>query len=427
MIMRILVLWRQGGVEVRKTILDHVFCFEKYDKEDEFFYFDIWKGQSAKDYAWIEPNMFDAVIFHYSALSLRGDDRYWSNFAKIMENIWKDYPAKKVFIPQDDYTFTSRIWDLANAINADVIYTIIRESDYEKVYPKEYIETRIETVFTGYVDEECLNHFKPLAHKHRTVDVVYRARKLPYEFGKLGQLKYELAERFQKELSYTDLVYDINNTQDNVKAILGNSWLDYLASSRITLGSLGGSGFCDYYGKYRDIVRRYTRKKPFATYEETKKACFPELDDNLTGMISPRIFEAALTNTCQILVGDDFQGVMTPNQDYIMIKPDFSNIKDVIEKMYDVNYCQNIANSCYKKVILSHKYTYEVLVKLVIGNLKTSVMEKEKSGAVSKIIEENCIRNNDKVRRKMLNKTRGIRKTMKNILVLKKHFKGRNE
>lgn len=401
--MRILILWRQGTLETRKTIIDHVFCFEKYDKQDEFFFYDILNGRFSEDYAWIEQNMFDAVIFHYSALALRGNDKFWPEYAKLMEKIWKNYPAKKIFLPQDDYTLTDRIWQLANAINADIIYTIIREQDYERVYPKNKIESKVETVFTGYVDENYLTQVKILPHKERKVDVVYRARKLPYEFGKLGQLKYELATVFKRELINTNLVYNINNTDEDIKAFLGNSWLDFLASSRTILGSLGGAGFCDYYGEYRDRVRKYMKKNETATYEETQKACFPEINDNLSGMVSPRIFEAALTNTCQVLVGDDYQGIMVPNEDYIMIKPDYSNMEEIIEKICDIDYCQEIANACYRKVILSHKYSYEVFVKLIIENLRASIQEKPVSQQISKEIKEWCTKNNNNVKNEMIN------------------------
>ena len=39
--MRILVLWRQADVNIRKTIIDHVSCFQRYDVENEYFYFNI--------------------------------------------------------------------------------------------------------------------------------------------------------------------------------------------------------------------------------------------------------------------------------------------------------------------------------------------------------------------------------------------------
>ena len=247
--MRILVLWRRPAINMRKTIIDHACCFQKYDVENEYFYFNIYNGRFAKDYNWIDEKMFDVVIFHYSAVSLRSSG-YWDNFLRLMISIWKNYPCKKIIMPQDDYTYTKGIWDLALGIKADTIYTVIRERDHSILYPKSMLgNIEIKTVLTGYVEESYIDKITYRDYRQRKYDVVYRARKLPYEFGKHGQLKYELALYFNKKLKNSDLVYDITNTNDDRGAILGDNWFDFLASSRIVIGCLGGAGFAVTYGR----------------------------------------------------------------------------------------------------------------------------------------------------------------------------------
>ena len=109
--MRVLVLWRQCAVDMkmRKTDIDHAFSFQRYDKENEYFYFNIYNGRFANDYNWIDKKMFDVVIFHYTAMELRGLDRHWANFLQLMKLIWREYPCKKIIMSQDDYTLTERI------------------------------------------------------------------------------------------------------------------------------------------------------------------------------------------------------------------------------------------------------------------------------------------------------------------------------
>lgn len=398
--MRILVLWKQWAVEtkMRNTIIDHVFCFKKYDADNEYFYFNMYNGRFAEDYNWIDEKMFDVVIFHYSALSLRGSDRYWGDFLQLMINVWRDYPCKKVLMPQDDYTITERIWDLALGIKADTIYTIIRECDRAILYPKCKLgDIKIKTVLTGYVEEDYINKIYLQSHRNRKYDVVYRARKLPYEFGKHGQLKYELAMLFKEKLRDSDFVYDVNNTDDDKEAVLGNCWFDFLASSRTTIGCLGGAGFADITGEYANRVREYVAQHPDAMYEETKMACFPNVEETLTGMISPRIFDAALTKTCQILVGEDYQGILRPDIDYIVLNKDFSNIDEVIAKMKDIDYCEEIADSCYAHVVNSRKYSYRRFVELIIGDMRVTEKIKNSSNDLSKFIERMCKKNNDTV------------------------------
>lgn len=397
--MRILVLWRQHTANIRNTILDHAFCLKKYDADNEYFYFNIYNGRFAEDYNWIDEKMFDVVIFHYSALSLRVWDGYWSNFLQLMIKVWRDYPCKKIIMPQDDYVITKRIWNLALGIKADTIYTVIRECDHHILYPKSKLgNIEIKTILTGYVEEDYINKIHTQSHRHRKYDVVYRARKLQYVLGKHGQLKYELALYFNDKLKDAGLVCDLANTDDEKGAMLGDSWFDFLASSRTTLGCLGGAGFADITGEYLEKEGEYISLHADATYEETKEACFPDAEENLTGIISPRIFEAAITKTCQILVGEDYQGILRPNIDYIVLQRNFSNIDDVILKISDIAYCEEIANNCYEHVVKSQKYTYAKFAEWVIDDIRGSIgYIKNFSSDLSKYIERMCKKNNDKV------------------------------
>ncbi|MEY8336180.1 glycosyltransferase [Lachnospiraceae bacterium 47-T17] len=351
--MRILVLWRQADVNIRKTIIDHVSCFQRYDVENEYFYFNIYNGRFAEDYGWIEESMFDAVIFHYSAIALRGFEGYWEDFLRLMITIWRNYPCKKILIPQDDYTDTERIWDLALGIKADIIYTIIRECDHPVLYPKSKLgNIVIKTVLTGYVEE----------------------------------------------------TYILDNTNDDAGALLGDNWLDFLASSRIVIGCLGGSGLADVTGEYGRKTRAYMALHPQAAYEEVKAACFPDAEENLTGMISPRIFDAAITKTCQVLVGEDYQGILRPDIDYIVLDSSFSNVDAVIEKMQDIEYCEKIANNCYEHVVASHSYTYKKFAKRIGHDINRREYVQEPLENLSKYIEKMCKKNNDVVLKEVMGK-----------------------
>lgn len=57
----------------------------------------------------------------------------------------------------------------------------------------------------------------------------------------------------KKKLSAQRMRIDIANTNDDGKAILGDAWIDFLASSRMTIGCLGGSGFMDADGMLKKV------------------------------------------------------------------------------------------------------------------------------------------------------------------------------
>lgn len=406
--MRILILWRRGSKEMRNTIADHAFSFCKYDLENEYFYFDVYNGRFPSDYEWITENMFDAVIFHYTALAMRWTGRwgkdYWPPFLKLMSSLWKRYPCVKVLLPQDDYDRTQAVWDMAKGIGADYIYTVIRPEDYEILYPKEKIgKCEVNTVLTGYVDEKYITEYD--RHNKRIYDIVYRARQLPYCFGKHGQLKTDIVELFEKRLRSgqgENLRYDLGNTKDNQGAFLGDEWINFLASSRTTIGCLGGSGFADMDGHIWKGFAEYLKYNPDADYDTAKQACFPDMEENLHGVASPRIFESALTKTCQILVGRDYQGILKPDVDYIVLNEDYSNLDDVMQQIKDVRYCEQIAEQCYRDIVESSKYSYAIFANEIVKGISDKVDEKKpKDSRLSQIIRESCDKNNQQVYREM--------------------------
>lgn len=404
--MRILILWRKTNNEIRNTHVNHLKSFVRYDKDNEYFYFQIYNGRFAKDYEWIAQEMFDAVIFHYTAMELRARAEYWEPFVETMGKIWENYPCCKIVMPQDDYTLTGRSWDLIKAIRPQLVYTVNREMDHEVLYPAEKTgNCRVDTVLTGYVERRMADVTTSIPHIYRKYDMVYRARKLSYGFGKLGQLKTDIVDVFSDAAKKSGLKSDIAVTMDNVGAMLGDDWIRFLMDSRTVLGCLSGASIMDESGAVLKSVWEYTSTHPDAAYEEVKNACFPCKEERLTGMIAPRNFESALTKTCQILVGEDYQGIMIPDVDYIMVQPDYRNLQEVIEKVKDIAYCEKIAETCYRHVVASGKYDYAKFVKKVVSDIREFTEEKEKSEKLSLLIRDCCEKNNRAVESELRAKT----------------------
>lgn len=413
--MKILVLWRSGNLKcLRNADKDHAFSFERYDNENEYFYFNIFNGRYYNDYSWIKDGMFDAVIFHYTAINLRFTDRLWNAFTDLMGEIWSNKSCVKVLFTQDEYTNTQGIWRLANIIKADKIFTVIREEDHNIIFPKDKVgDISIENVLTGYVSNQHLNALEYIPHKQREYDVFYRAQKNTFVYGKHGNIKYEIARVFNDYLTNTKMKIDIKMTTGANNALLGDEWLKRLMDSRVAIGCLGGSGIVHYNLDLFKKIIEYTKEHPYASYEDTKAKLFPDIKENLHGVISPRIFECALTRTCQVLVGRDYQGILIPDEDYIMLKEDFSNIADVVEKMQDVEYCEKIAENCYNNVIASNKYTYSKFVKKISEDIKNMIRIPSTDEISSEYIREMCDNNNEIVMKEMqeffLNRERAIK------------------
>ena len=72
--------------------------------------------------------------------------------------------------------------------------------------------------------------------------------------------------------------------------------------------------------------------------------------------ISSRHFDAIGTGTVQILMSGRYNDILIPEQHYISLAPDYSNITDVMERFSDVSYREAIANEARQHVMAEHTY-----------------------------------------------------------------------
>jgi hypothetical protein len=152
---------------------------------------------------------------------------------------------------------------------------------------------------------------------------------------------------------------------------LGEDWYRFLADCRVVLGCEGGASLLDKDGKLRSIVNSYCDAHPQADFDEVEENCFKGLDGDIRLMtLSPRHFESALTKTCQALVVGDYEGVFKPEVHYIPIASDFSNLEEVVKKIADVKYCEEMAERTYNEVVRSGRFSYETFVRDVLRRVE---------------------------------------------------------
>ena len=60
----------------------------------------------------------------------------------------------------------------------------------------------------------------------------------------------------------------------------------------------------------------------------------------------------------------NYKGILKKDVHYISLKKDYSNIEEVINKIKDDDYLQNMANTAYKDIVESEKYSYENFIKM---------------------------------------------------------------
>ena len=390
--MRVLVVWSYTEPKsyLRNTIRDYVYSFKKYDKKNKYYYLNLPYFASKWSLSWIKEGMFDVILFTNRFLDIRWAGDRWVSMWNLCEEVFGPLSCRKVIMPQDDYDNPAKLWDFVQRVNVDEIFSVLPAIDYEIVYPREKIgNVQLKTILTGYVEEEYISRNYP----DKSIDVMYRASKLPYKFGKMGQQKTKLIDVFLPRLS--DLNTDIRNTITRADTYLGDAWIEHLAMARCTLGCISGSSVVDIDGELGRGYDEYLAQHPDASYEEAKMACFPNLKENLEGALGPRHLEAAITNTCQVLIRADFSGILRPDIDYIAIDEDYGNVDEVVRKIHDIAYCEEIAKNCYETVVESGNYTYRTLVNDVMGETSEGIMSFSES-RMDSFIKRKCEEHNRK-------------------------------
>jgi len=253
---------------------------------------------------------------------------------------------------------------LLNKLGVDQIYSCLEQIYFDEIY-SQHLQNKIQLFesLTGYVNPEYKNNIEALSNKsyvERKYDIGYRSRKLSLKCGKGSQEKYKIGEFFLHSSEFSNLKKDISS--DDKDRIYANNWLEFLGNCKFTLGAESGVSVFDVSGKiyrgYDDLIAKGL------TDEEAYKQSIEKYEKNINyRAISPRIFEAAATKTCQILLEGKYNNILEADKHYISIKNDFSNYKAIINKMKDQEFVNYLTQNCLSDLILSDKYSYSTFIK----------------------------------------------------------------
>jgi hypothetical protein len=273
-----------------------------------------------------------------------------------------DSKAVKIALPQDEYDQTARLDDWLASWRVDLIYSVCY-AHRDVFYLKASQHAEIVEGLTGYIDDADIAMMRRFARPFadREIDVGYRARNLPPYFGRFSRLKAEIGERFLAPAQGFGLRVDISLDPKDV--LVGDDWLKFLGNCRFTLGCESGSSLLDPRGEIRAACGAYLREHPEAGFDEVEAACFPGQDmQRIFSAISPRLFEAALAGSCQVLVPGHYLGVLHPDEHYIPLAADFSNIAAVLDELRDWRRAGQRAEACRKVLLGDQRLSYRGFV-----------------------------------------------------------------
>ncbi len=356
--MRILILyWHEGPDDLRLGVRQHLHSLDGSKNKHQIVYWNAFYGVPS----WLEslPDI-DAVVLHALLLCMRASEPP-GVLGDLKEKLrWvRSLDCAKIAIPQDEYDHSELLDEWLWELDVTAIFSIFGEEYRSLFYPMMSEKATFYRCLTGYIDAGAARDYASMLPpvNERPYDIVYRATRLPYWFGRHGELKHRISYVVAERARARGLRCDISTRAEDT--LIGKKWLEFLGSGRTVIGCESGSSVLDRRGRIRAQIEDIRKAHPRSSFEEVSNMMPKGWDDHEFFAISPRHFEAVITKTCQVLVEGSYSGVFEPDRHYIPLKRDLSNVDEVLDQIQDCELVRGIVERAYKDIYLSGRYTYQ--------------------------------------------------------------------
>ncbi|WP_139163566.1 hypothetical protein [Bosea robiniae] len=267
----------------------------------------------------------------------------------------------KVLAVQDEYDRTDTLKAAIKDLGFDIVLTCVPQDSLDYVYPRsEFPGVTFITVFTGYVPETLMAELpspKPLAA--RPIFIGYRGRDIGGRYGRLGFDKFEIGRRMKELCDARGIATDI--AMDEASRIYGTAWFDFIGDCRAMLGSESGSNVFDFDGsieaRFKEMAAANGGVSP--SYADFLPIVVDRDGEIEMGQISPRVFECAMMRTPMVLFKGRYSDAIVPDQHYISLEKDFSNIDAVLERLNDLPALEAMTQRAFDHLVGSGRFTYQ--------------------------------------------------------------------
>ncbi len=346
--MKLIIAYSRNSTQVTTTY-EYLTAFKKYWPGDVSYIHvtneaSIWKNFEGCD-----------VLLHNYCARLCFDGYVSESYKEAVRN----FTGVKVLSVQDEYDRTDALKAAIKDLDFDIVLTCVPEDQVELVYPgEEFRDVKFLTVLTGYIDEPEVISGPRRALEERPNVVGYRGRNIGLRYGQLGFDKYEIGRRVAIYCQDHGINHDI--AMEDADRIYGPQWSEFIRSCRTMLGSESGSNVFDFKGHFEESLKGIDCKSSEAQ-EILAKLRSVEKSFNI-GQISPRVFECAQNYTPMILYEGRYSDIIEPNQHYLPLKKDHSNIEEIFQAVERIDDLERMATRTYEHLVGSGRYSYSSFV-----------------------------------------------------------------
>jgi hypothetical protein len=251
-------------------------------------------------------------------------------------------PQPKVYFIGNEYKFMSAKMAFCDEIRIALLVSQSMSPAVHALYRQ-----RLGCLVTGLpntgLDPEV---FRPeVPADDRPIDLGYRADDSPPYLG--HDERRRLADHFITHAGDYGLAVDIS--LDPGRRFAEREWAGFLNRCRGQLGSEAGGDYFTLDDHLRSSVGAYLQDHPQAPFPEIRDRFFnPPPSSVPMRILSGRNVEAAGTKTVQLLFEGQYDGYLEPDQHYIPLAKDFSNVDEAVEKFRDRGFCARLADNAYR-------------------------------------------------------------------------------
>ena len=338
-----------------ETVMDHAGALERFSR------FPVWSLNTSERFPdGLRSLRFRVVVLHYSLFGTT-PFRLSGAFREYLRN---NRAGLEVAFFQDEYDHVSERFAFIDEFGVDWIYTLLAPPEAELVYGRRTHRPRLFSTIPGFVSDGLRDKARRFARAEsdRRVDIGYRGRSLPFYMGRGAQEKADIGRQFAGRAKGLGLALDI--ASDEGSRLYGDAWYRFLGSCKAVLGVEAGVSIFDLDGQARSAVEKLRSHEPDLSFAEVSRRVLSGLEDNIPyRTISPRHFEAAAFDTCQILFEGSYSGIMQAGTHYIPLRKDFANFDDVMRAFLDRGERARIVANARRDLIESERNSYREFVR----------------------------------------------------------------
>lgn len=271
-------------------------------------------------------------------------------------------PQPKVFFIGNEYKTMPEKMAFCDAIGLDLLISQSLSHDVHALY-RSRLRCAVAGIPNTGLDPSRFHPERPEAE--RPIDLGYRADDSPVYLG--HRERREMAEFFQARADDYGLRVDISlEAKDRFDEA---GWAAFLNTCKGQLGTEAGGDYFELDDRTRNAVIAFGAEQPDTPFDDIRSRFFDGYRNPVPmRILSGRNVEAAGTKTAQVLFEGCYDGFFVPDEHYIALRKDFSNVDDVLRKFRDVEFREGVSERAF--ALVRSELTYDRLMDRVHAAVK---------------------------------------------------------